>query len=269
VIVMSQEEPDRADLSRNVGRRSKAWAWNGRALWFIAALALAAALLAGAWISGAWRGVSLEEIRVERLALKAFAADHPAGALGLYVGLYAALVALSLPGALAMTLLGGFLFGAGVGGAAAVVAVSLGSVAMFLAVRTAWGAAAARRAAPGGAFQRVEAALRANAFLYLLSLRLMPAAPIWFVNIAASLVGMPLGVYVAATVLGVIPSTLIYASVGAGLDRAFSAGGRPDLGLMLGPGVYGPLALLSLAALAPALWRTWRRRLAALPNRAV
>ncbi len=57
----------------------------------------------------------------------------------------------------------------------------------------------------------------------------MPAFPFWLVNLAAALSGMRLLPYAAATVLGIMPATFVYASIGAGLGDVLSTGGRPDL----------------------------------------
>ena len=46
-------------------------------------------------------------------------------------------------------------------------------------------------------------------------------------NLAAALSGMRLLPYAGATVLGIMPATFIYASIGAGLGDVLSAGGRP------------------------------------------
>jgi uncharacterized membrane protein YdjX (TVP38/TMEM64 family) len=230
-----------------------------RLLPLLVLLALLGAILA----SGVWRHLSLEEIRQRRAMLKALVRLHPALSLLAYVGLYAAVVALSIPGALVMTLSGGLLFGALVGGLAAVAGVSVGAVLMFLVVRTAVQGRLSLRGLGGRGLARIQEGLSRHAFLYLLALRLTPAAPIWMVNVAAGLVGAPLGAYAAATVLGVAPSSFIYAALGAGLDRLLDQGRPLGAGQVLQPAVLLPLAALCLLALAPALaafWGSVRRR---------
>ena len=51
----------------------------------------------------------------------------------------------------------------------------------------------------------------------------MPAFPFWLVNLAPALLGVPLGTYVIATFLGIIPGTFAFASVGAGLDSVITS----------------------------------------------
>jgi uncharacterized membrane protein YdjX (TVP38/TMEM64 family) len=198
--------------------------------------------------SGVWRHLSLEDLKARRIALKGFVHAHPVQSVLLYIGLYTAVVALSIPGALMMTLTGGFLFGTWIGGGAAAIGVAAGAVIMFLAAHTALGDVIRRRAAPDGLIARMEAGVRRHAFSYILFLRLMPAAPIWLVNIAAAFVRTPLWIYGSATLIGIAPSCFIYASIGAGLNRVFAAGGKPDFRALFHPEVFAALlALLPIA----------------------
>jgi uncharacterized membrane protein YdjX (TVP38/TMEM64 family) len=225
-----------------------------------APLAVVLLVLVGVLVSGVWRHLSLQDLEARRNVLKSFVRAHPMESLLLYTAAYCAVVALSIPGALIMTLTGGFLFGTWIGGAAAVAGVSSGAVIMFFAAHTAIGDAIRKRIAPDGLIHKVEAGVRRNAFSYLLFLRLMPAAPIWLVNIAAAFVRVPLWVYATSTLIGIAPSTFIYASIGASLDRVFAAGGTPDLRAVFHPRVFLALFALALLALAPAAYRGWRRR---------
>jgi signal transduction histidine kinase len=108
----------------------------------------------------------------------------------------------------------------------------------------------------------MEAEIRRHAFSYLLSLRLMPAVPFALVNLVSGFVKMPLSTYLAATLLGIAPSTLIYVSVGAGLGAVFDRGGAANLHILLRPQVLAPLCALAVLATAPHLVRLWivRRR---------
>ena len=50
--------------------------------------------------------------------------------------------------------------------------------------------------------------------------------PFWFLNLAPALAGMRLLPYAAATFLGIIPATVVFAGIGAGLGQVFDAGGQ-------------------------------------------
>jgi uncharacterized membrane protein YdjX (TVP38/TMEM64 family) len=176
------------------------------------------------------------------------------------MGAYAVMVALSVPGALIMTMTGGFLFGPLVGASAAVIGMTVGATIMFLVARSALGDFLKRHTPAGGMVSRVEAGVRANAFLYLLVLRLLPAVPFWLCNLASGFVNIPLRTYLAATIVGIIPSTFIYASIGAGLGHVFDRGEKPNLNLISDPQVLFPLIGLVALSLLPLLYHAWRVR---------
>ena len=213
--------------------------------------------LAGFFASGLGRELSLAGFAAHRAALAAFVTGHFALALLAYGAIYALAVALSVPGGAILTLAGGALFGAVAGTAATVLGASLGAVALFLAARYAF--ADLLRARAGDLLARIGPGLERDGFRYLLALRLIPAFPFWLVNLAPALVGMRLAPYVIATVVGIIPGTAVYASLGAGLDRVLAAGGTPDLGLIFRPTVLLPLLALALLSLLPILLRRRRR----------
>ncbi len=226
-------------------------------------IALIVALVIG---SGAAKHLSLEELRARRALLAQFVHAHPVGAPLLYIGIFVAVVALSLPGAMIMTLTGGLLFGAFLGAAAALVGASTGASLTFLFARSSlfaqstWGAALRARVRPGGFVARMESEVRRHAFSYVLSLRLIPAVPFALVNLVSGFVKMPLSTYLAATVLGIAPSTLIYASVGAGLGTVFDQGGTANLHILQRPQVLAPLCALAGLALTALLIRLWIAR---------
>jgi uncharacterized membrane protein YdjX (TVP38/TMEM64 family) len=218
-------------------------------------LAVLAAGVAAAFALGWTDYLRLDALRDGREQLLAYVEANPVLSVALYAGLYAVVTALSLPGASVLTLAGGFLFGALIGGPAAVVGATVGGTVVFAAMRTAVGDLMQRRFGPRTA--RITEGLRDNAFSYLLTLRLLPIAPFWLVNLAAGLVNMPLRTFVAATFLGIIPGTLIYSWLGQGLGAVFANGGEPDL---FQPQFLLPLIALGLLSLAPAVVRRLRRK---------
>lgn len=177
-------------------------------------------------------------------------------AAGFVLG-YAALTALSVPGAMLLTLTAGFLFGPWLGTVYALIGATLGASVVFLAARAGlYGLAA--RAGPKG--QRLEAGFRADAFNYLLVLRLIPVFPFFLVNLVAGLAGMRLGTYVAATFFGMIPGTFIYASLGNGVGALIAAGQHPDHYVIFRPSILLPIVGLAALALLPVFYKRWRGR---------
>ena len=76
--------------------------------------------------------LALEHLGRNYASLNAFISDNLMVALLAYAVLYIAVVALSLPGALALTLAGGLLFGWQIGGPVTVVAATIGATIIFL-----------------------------------------------------------------------------------------------------------------------------------------
>ena len=172
----------------------------------------------------------------------------------LYIAAYAGLVALSVPGAAVLTIAGGFLFGTWLGTLCAVLGATLGATGIFLAVRAGLGGLAQRA---GPLVGKLEAGFRADAFNYLLVLRLVFIVPFWLVNLVPALVGVRLSTFVLATFLGIIPGTFVYASFGNGLGDVV---GEPGLGVLLRPSVLGPIVGLVILALIPVGYKRWRTK---------
>lgn len=232
-----------------------------KALLRLLPLAAIAGGLVAVQLSGLGRHASLDELQRHETTLRAFVDAHRVLALAGYVALYALVAALSVPGALVLTLAGGFLFGIWLGGAATVIGATTGAVILFFAVRTSLGEPLRARAErSGGLLKSIVDGVRAGAFGYILTLRLAPVAPFWMVNVAAGLADAPVRPYVLATFFGIMPATFIYAGVGAGLSRVVAQGGAPNLGVILEPHVLGPLIALALLSLAVTLFRRRRRR---------
>ena len=215
--------------------------------------------------SGAHRQVSLETLVRHRMAIDAFIDAHAAVAVAAFATLYVTVVALSIPGAIFLTIAGGILFGTLVGGLASALSATVGATIIFLIAKSACGESLVRRAGPLAA--KLADGFRADAFSYLLFLRLVPAFPFFLVNLAPALVGVRLSTFVSATAIGVIPATFAFAFFGSGLDsviaaqekvfRACLAAGRTDchlqfdLGMIATPQLLTALATLGVIALIP------------------
>lgn len=212
--------------------------------------------------SGVTRYLNFEALLTHEAALRAFVSDNLVLALAAFIAVYAVATAVSLPGALILTLTGGYLFGPWIGGSATVVGATLGAVAVFYAVRTSLGEVLRRRAeASGGKLKAVIDGVEAGAFGYILTLRLVPLAPFWLVNIAAALAHAPLRAYALATFLGIMPATFIYSGIGAGIGELIARGEAPDAGVIFEPKILLPLVGLGLLSLGVTLYQRRRARI--------
>ena len=210
------------------------------------------------------RHLSLPSLARHQAELRAWVEAHPALAPLAAAGLYAAMVALSLPICTALTVLAGFLFGPVVGTIVVMAGATTGAILLFVAARTTLGDLF--RPKVERALQRMDAGFRDNAFNYLLFLRLAPIFPFWLVNIAPAFTSIPLRSYAAATVLGIFPGTLVYVLVGHGLGTVIDAGEEPEFGLLISPEILAPLIGLAILALVPVAIRRWRRAGASAPG---
>lgn len=201
---------------------------------------------------------SLEALKQNRESLQMFVAENGFLAILAFAGLYAVVVAFSLPGGAIMTLAGGFLFGTIVGGMTVVVGATIGATALFLIARTALGDVL--RAKAGPFLTKMEDGFRENAMSYLLVLRLVPLFPFWLVNLVPAFLCVPTGTYVIGTFFGIIPGTFVFASVGNGLGALLDAGQDPNLGIIFQPNVLGPLIALALLSLVPVAYKKYQAR---------
>jgi len=221
-------------------------------------LAILLAAIVAFFALGLHRYLSFEVLRQHREELLALVDRHPFLAPLAFIGLYALVIALSVPGGAVLTIAGGFLFGIVASSIYVVVAATVGATVVFLIAKTALGDML--RAKAGPRIRRMEEGFREDAFNYLLVLRLIPIFPFWLVNIVPAFLGVGVGTYVLGTFLGIIPGSVVYASVGNGLGAVFDAGETPDLGIIFEPAILGPIVGLALLALLPIVYRKYRAR---------
>ncbi len=184
-------------------------------------LAVLAVLIAVAYASGLHRYLSLETIVQNKVKLESFVSAHTLVAVLIYAAVYIVSVALSLPGAVILTILGGFIFGWQLSAPVTVVAATIGAVIVFQIVKTSLGASIAERAGPFVA--RLSQGFANDAFNYMLFLRLVPAFPFFIVNAVAGLCRVDLKSFTLATFLGIIPGTIAFSWLGGGLDSIIAA----------------------------------------------
>ena len=204
--------------------------------------------------------LTFDALAQNRDSLLAFRDQHFLWASLGFMAVYIAIVALSLPGGTIATLAGGFLFGLFPGAAYNVIAASIGAVAVFLAARAGFGAdVAARMQSGNGPVARLQAGLQQNQWSALLIMRLVPAVPFFVATLIPAFVGIRLAPFFATTFLGIIPATVIFTSVGAGLGGVFARGETPDLGIIFAPQILLPLLGLAALSALPVLLRLRRK----------
>jgi len=204
------------------------------------------------------RFFTIETLRENREFLRAQVEANFPAAVGVFILAYAASTAISFPGASALTIFGGFLFGPFAGTGAVIVAATAGALAVYAAARTSFGEKLRGRA--GGFLARMEAGLKENELSYMFLLRLVPIFPFWAVNIASGLLNVRLRNFLIGTFFGMIPGTFVYVSIGHGLGSVFDAGGQISLtGVLLRPETLIPILGLAALAAAPIILKRFKR----------
>ncbi len=233
-------------------------------------------------VSMGWHDlINLKTIGLNYEKLRAFIDTNLVTALALYFGIYVGVIALSLPGALILTLSGGLLFGWQLAAPTAIVAATIGATIIFLVAKSSLGEVMASRVGPW--LSRLRAGFCANALSYLLFLRLVPAFPFVVVNLAAAVLNVPLRTYVIGTFLGIIPGTTAFSVAGSGLGSVIAAQNRSyhacvakmpadpalacpykiDTSALVTKELILAFVLLGLVALVPVVLKKWSARNAA------
>ena len=204
--------------------------------------------------------LSFDALAQNRERLLALRDAHFALASLAFIAVYTLVVVISLPGAIILSLTGGFLFGVFPGTAYNVIAASIGAVVVFLSARMGFGADFARGIEErGGVVARLQGQLRDNQLWVLLTMRLIPVVPFFVANILPAFVGVRLSTF-ALTTLGIIPAGVIYTSLGAGLGDVFARGEVPHLNILLQPQFGLPLLGLAVLAALPLVIKLFQRK---------
>ena len=213
-------------------------------------IALAIALAIGAFFYFDFgQFLSLTALKDNRDSLLAFTDANFVSAVGIFIAAYVIVAGLSLPGAVILTLAGGFLFGATMAALFINVGATTGATLAFLTARHLLRDTVEQKFGKWlGPFQEGFAK---NAFSYLLTLRLIPLFPFFVVNLVSGLTRVSIGTYVAATALGIIPGSFVYAYAGRQLGTINS------LKEIASPNVIGAFVLLGLLALVPVMYKKY------------
>lgn len=218
----------------------------------IAVAALIAMVIAAFFYFDLGQFLSLTALKDHRDKLRSFTEANYASSAALFVLAYIAVTGLSLPGAVILTLAGGFLFGSLFGTLFVNLGATTGATLSFLTARYLLRDIVERKF--GKWVVPLQEGFTKNAFSYLMTLRLIPLFPFFVVNLVSGLTRMNVGTYVAATALGIIPGSFVYAYAGRQL------GAINSLKEIASPNVIGAFVLLGLLALLPTVYNKIRGR---------
>lgn len=205
--------------------------------------------------------LSFESLRDNREALLEWRDDNYLLAVLVFMGIYIAVVAFSLPGAAIASLTGGFLFGVFTGTFFNVGSATVGAILIFTAARYGLGEFLGKKLDnASGIVGKINKGLDENEVSFLLLMRLVPAFPFFVANLVPALVGTSLRRFAWTTFVGIIPGGLVYTWVGAGLGEVFARGETPNLGIIFEWQILGPILGLCALALLPILLKFFGKK---------
>lgn len=223
-----------------------------------ASLAVLVALLAvgigiaAAVAFGVDAGLALAALKTHHAWLLGFVAGAPVVASLLFMAVYALAVAVSVPGLALLTVIGGYLFGWLEGSAYVLVATTLAATGVFLVARSALGEPLRARAGP--VLLRFAEGFRDHAASYVFVLHLVPIFPYAMVIGIPAACGVRMRTFVVSAFLGLLPGTLLFAHLGAGLGEVLSAGLPISFGTLLRTEIVVSIVGLAALALLPVVW---------------
>lgn len=194
---------------------------------------------------------TLEQLKLARSSLVAQVADAPVAAACVYAGLYATMVAFSLPVAGLMTIAGGALFGWWKGALLASLASTAGATVAMLGARVLARDWVLKRWPE--AVTRMDRGVERSGGTYLVTLRLAPAVPFFLINLGMGLTRMPPLRFALLTALSGLPGALVFSYAGQALASVRSVGdvlSPPLLAAFLGLALLPPLGKLAAGRLA-------------------
>lgn len=212
-------------------------AWRGWVRWLLvglAALGLWAAYRH--WDLGQW--LTLEQLKASRDTLTRVYAAHPVPTALAFFGVYVLAAALSIPGALILTMAAGALFGWGLGLVLVSFASSVGALLAFWVSRYLLRGFMEQRF--GKLLAPINAGLAQDGALYLLTLRLVPVFPFWLINLLMGLTTLGALKFYAVSQVGMLVGTAVVVNAGTQLAAIESARD------VLSPGLLGSLVLLGV-----------------------
>lgn len=187
--------------------------------------------------------LSLHSLKASLGQFEAWRAASPV-LVGLYFFLfYVAVAALSLPGAVVLTLAAGALFGLLWGTVIVSFASSIGATLAFLVSRYLFRDAIQSRF--GDRLSAINNGMAKDGLFYLFTLRMVPLFPYFLVNLLMGLTRIRTSSYYWVTQLGMLAVTLVYVNAGTQLAKISGLSGIVSPGLLISFTLLGIFPLLA------------------------
>ncbi|MFT4591590.1 MAG: putative membrane protein YdjX (TVP38/TMEM64 family), partial [Gammaproteobacteria bacterium] len=183
----------------------------------IAVITLLLALIILFIVTDAANLISLEGFKQRQVDIQVFVSDNPLLSAGGYLAIYILVAALSIPGAAALTLIGGAMFGLLQGTLLVSFASTIGASGAFLISRYLLRNSVEQRF--GNASKKINKGIAKDGSFYLFGLRLVPLFPFFVINLVMGLTRLPLRKFFWVSQLGMFPATLVFVNAGTQLSE--------------------------------------------------
>ncbi|WP_321393190.1 FAD-dependent oxidoreductase [uncultured Desulfuromusa sp.] len=161
----------------------------------------------------------------------------------IYFVIYIVVTALSLPGAVVMTLAGGALFGLWPALIVVSFASSIGATLAFLVSRFLLRDWVQHKF--GDKLQAINEGIEKEGAFYLFSLRLVPLFPFFVINLVMGLTPLKTSLYYIVSQIGMLAGTFVFVNAGTQLGQLESAGGILSPGLLISFALLGVFPLVA------------------------
>lgn len=214
--------------------------------------------MAAGYFSGLYKSLDYETLRYHHVELTEYVNDSPIMTPFMFMGTYAFATALSIPGGLILSLIGGFLFKQPWAMLYVLIGATVGATLIFLAAKTAIGDLLRKKAGPRLA--KMEKGFNKNPASYLLFLRFVPLFPFWLVNLAPAFFNVRLWTFIWTTFVGIAPGAFVITQAGRGLGAIFESNEEFSLKTLFNTQLNIALICLGVFSLLPILIRKWKEK---------
>jgi len=187
--------------------------------------------------------LALEHIKSQQDALTVYYQNNTILTIAVYMLIYIAVTALSLPGAAVMTLAGGALFGLLVGTVVVSFASTIGATLAFVVSRFLLRDWVQRTF--GDKLKAINDGIEADGVFYLFTLRLVPVFPFFIINLLMGLTKLKTIQFYLASQIGMLAGTIVYVNAGTELGKIDSLKGILSPGLLISFVLLGMFPLLA------------------------
>ena len=204
----------------------------------IIVLAVLAAIIGCVFYFDLGSYLSFDYIKQKQADFESFYRENAALTVVAFFIIYVATVAINIPGAAMLTLLGGAIFGLLWGSVIVSFASSIGATLAFIGSRFFLKDLVQEKF--GGYLKTINDGIEKEGAFYLFTLRLVPVVPFFVINLVMGLMPMKASTFYWVSQLGMLAGTLVYVNAGTQLASLESPAG------IISPSLLASFVLLGI-----------------------